>query len=78
MNTAMLSPEGLRNFKEFIEMYNKTTESCFRQCVINLNNRDVTNEEDSCIMDCTSKHVNLNHRVLSAFMVEQPKITEKK
>lgn len=75
---SMLSPEALRNFKEFLEIYNKTTETCFGHCVVNLNHRDVTKEEDKCLNDCTTKLTNLNHRLLSVFMVEQPIITQKK
>ena len=59
-------------------MYNKTTETCFNHCVVDLNQRDITSEEDKCINKCTSKSVNLNHRVLASFMVEQPKITQQK
>ena len=68
----------LFQFKEFLEIYNKTTETCFGHCVVNLNQRDVTKEEDQCLNDCTTKLTNLNHRLLSVFMVEQPIITQKK
>ena len=75
----MTMDEGsLRNFREFLEMYNKISELCFNKCVVNLNGRSLSAEETDCADLCTVKNVNMNHRILSAFMVEQPKITEQK
>jgi len=68
----------MSKFKEFLEIYNRTTERCFRDCVVDLNHRSITLDEDKCLDDCTTKLTNLNHRLLSTFMVEQPKITEQK
>ena len=59
-------------------MYNKTTEKCFYQCVVDLHHRDLKSEENQCINDCTAKTAYSNHRVLSAFMVEQPRFTQQK
>jgi len=75
---AMLTEESMRNFKEFLEIYNRTTERCFRDCIIDLTQRNVTTEEDKCLNDCTTKLTNLNHRLLSTFMVEQPRQIQKK
>merc|ERR1712062_126354 len=75
---AMLNEEAMRNFREFLEIYNKTTEKCFRQCVVDFNHRDVSPTEDKCINECTSKLVNTNHRILATFMEEQPRIIERK
>ena len=59
-------------------MYNKISEQCFNRCIVNLNSRDLSREEIDCAENCTAKSVSLNHKLLSAFMVEQPKITEQK
>ena len=67
-----------RNFREFLETYNKISEKCFNSCVVNLNQRFLSEEEIRCADNCTHRNVNLNHRVLQAFMVEQPKITGQK
>jgi len=75
---AMLTEESLRNFKEFLEIYNRTTERCFRDCVVDLNQRDLTVDEDKCLDECTTKLTKFNHRLLSTFMVEQPLIIQKK
>ena len=74
----MMDEGGLRNFKEFLEMYNKISETCFNRCIVNLNGRSLSKEEAECADLCTAKNVTLNHRILSAFMVEQPRITEQK
>ena len=65
-------------FKEFLEIYNRTTERCFRDCIVDLSRRDLTTEEDKCLDDCTTKLTKLNHRLLGTFMVEQPRFTQKK
>lgn len=75
---AMMSEESMRNFKEFLQMYNQTTERCFKHCIYDLHHRDVTSDEDKCLNDCTTKTAKLSHRVLGAFMVEQPRITQQK
>lgn len=59
-------------------MYNKITERCFNHCVVDLHHRNVDSGEDKCLNDCTSKVAKLNHRVLSTFMVEQPRIVQQK
>jgi len=46
--------------------------------VINLNGRVLSSEESSCADRCTEKNFNVNHKILSAFVVEQPKVQEKK
>jgi len=75
---AMLTEESLRNFKEFLEIYNRTTERCFRDCIVDLNRRDLTLDEDKCLDECTTKLTKFNHRLLSQFMVEQPRMIQKK
>lgn len=78
MQQALMDVDSMRNFKEFLEMYNKTTALCFNHCIVNLHTRDLTATEEKCINDCTSKAACLNHRILGAFMVEQPKIVQQK
>ena len=78
MKQAMIDANSLRNFREFLETYNKISETCFNRCVVNLHQRTLTEEESQCADICTERNVMLNHKVLQAFMVEQPKINEKK
>ena len=78
MQRAMLDQQALSNFREFLEIYNKTTERCFNHCVIDLHSRKVNSEEEKCLNDCTTKTSKLQHRLVNAFMVEQPRITQQK
>lgn len=74
----MLDETALRNMREFLETYNKISESCFHRCVVNLHERGLSPEEVKCADVCTEVNVTVNHKVLQAFMVEQPKINEQK
>lgn len=78
LHQALLDANSLRNFREFLETYNRISEVCFNRCVVNIHQRTLTQEEMLCCDACTTKNVNVNHKVLSAFMVEQPRMTEKK
>ncbi|KAM7440577.1 the small Tim [Porites harrisoni] len=60
-----------RNYKEFLQLYNKLTQDCFLACVTNLNYRKVTAEE-SCIDTCSTKWMNLNQRQMAVFMEVGP------
>lgn len=75
---AMRDEGAFRNFKEFLETYNKISETCFNSCIPNLNSRELTPGEISCTDLCAGKNMTINHKILSAFMVEQPKMTEQK
>lgn len=70
--------QHLFQFKEFLEVYNKISEICFSHCAIGLNRRELSQEEADCCDRCTVKNYNVNHKILGAFIVEQPKITEQK
>ncbi|TRY73492.1 hypothetical protein TCAL_13419 [Tigriopus californicus] len=76
----MAMPHGvaLQNFREFLEVYNRISEHCFNHCVLNMNDRQMTSEESGCVNQCAEKNMRVNHKMLGAFMVEQPKIMEQK
>lgn len=76
--TMQLDYNALRNFREFLETYNKISETCFNRCIVNLHQRTMTEEESSCADICTERNVVVNHKILQSFMIEQPKINEKK
>ena len=69
---------NLFQFREFLETYNRISESCFNRCIVNLHQRELTTEEKNCADVCTEKNLTLNNKVLNAFMVEQPIMNEKK
>ncbi|KXJ22427.1 mitochondrial import inner membrane translocase subunit Tim10 B [Exaiptasia diaphana] len=72
MNVPNAEEVATRNFREFLMLYNKLTESCFNSCVTNMNQRSLTTEESTCIEICSSKWVNLNHRQMAVFMEVGP------
>ena len=69
---------GLRNFRDFLEIYNKMSEMCFNRCVINLNNATLSEEERACTDVCAEKQMKFNNRLMGVYMVEQPIATERK
>jgi len=73
-----LTDEGMKNMKDFLQQYNKLSEQCFNNCIVNLNNRSLTSEESSCTDVCVSKLFNTNNRAIGVYLVEQPKFTQKK
>ena len=69
---------GLRNFRDFLQLYNQMSEMCFNRCVINLNNRNLSDEERACTDVCAEKQMKYNNRIMNTYIVEQPIATERK
>ena len=69
---------GLRNFRDFLSVYNQMSESCFNRCIINLNQRNLSEEEKACSDVCAEKQMKFNNRLMSVYMREQPIATERK
>ncbi|XP_077984121.1 uncharacterized protein LOC144438817 [Glandiceps talaboti] len=63
---------AVRNFRDFLTVYNTFTEKCFNHCVSNLNYRILTPEEEICVDRCASKLVNVNHRLIGTYMEVSP------
>ena len=70
--------DGLRNFKDFLSIYNQMSEMCFNRCVINLNHRQLSEEEQVCSDVCAEKQMKYNNRIMGVYVVEQPIATERK
>ncbi|XP_059819498.1 mitochondrial import inner membrane translocase subunit Tim10 B [Hypanus sabinus] len=68
----------LRNLRDFLLVYNKMTESCFNKCVTNLNYRNLTHIEETCISGCAGKQICTNHRLMSAYIQLMPSIVQKR
>ena len=75
---AAMYDEGLSQFKDILTMYNHMSESCFNRCVINLNDRILSDEEKACTDVCAEKAMKFNNRLMKVFVVEQPKATERR
>ena len=48
---------GLRNFRDFLSVYNQMSESCFNRCIINLNQRNLSEEEKSEAVQSAQEHL---------------------
>jgi import inner membrane translocase subunit TIM10B len=69
---------GLSQFKDILTMYNHMSELCFNRCVINLNGRQLSDEEKACADLCAEKAMKFNNRLMKTFVVEQPLATERR
>ena len=75
---AQFATEASRNFKDFMQLYNQLTESCFNICVADLGSRKLTDAEESCVGLCAEKNIRLNHKTMEVFMELQPAMIEKR
>mmetsp|Transcript_311 Transcript_311/g.736 ORF Transcript_311/g.736 Transcript_311/m.736 type:complete len:93 (-) Transcript_311:1941-2219(-) len=49
--------------KGFLEMHNKVTQSCFKDCVKTFHSKNLTGEENKCINTCTAKFLVMSQRL---------------
>ena len=75
---TMAHDPGLSQFKDILTMYNQMSELCFNRCVINLNSRQLSEEEAACTDVCAEKAMKFNNRLMKVFVVEQPLATERR
>ncbi|XP_063249456.1 mitochondrial import inner membrane translocase subunit Tim10 B isoform X1 [Prinia subflava] len=66
---------GLR---DFLLVYNRMTELCFRHCVCNLNYRLLTGREESCLDSCAARLVRANHRLMGAYVGLVPALLQRR
>ncbi|WAR00259.1 T10B-like protein [Mya arenaria] len=65
---AMTEEQNARNMKDFLELYNRLTERCFNQCVVNFNSRSLSEYENSCVEQCAGRYVKYNQRLMTTFV----------
>jgi len=70
--------DSMRNFRDFLTIYNQISESCFTRCVNTFQTRDLTDIENQCVEQCTNKNVRVNHKVMAIYMEVQPLIVQKR
>ncbi|CAH1103240.1 unnamed protein product [Psylliodes chrysocephalus] len=73
-----MDPGALRNFRDFLQLYNQMTEMCFKRCINNVNTRDLDQDEIECIEDCSSKFIKYNNKLMQNFVVAQTDIVNKR
>ncbi|XP_030750464.1 mitochondrial import inner membrane translocase subunit Tim10B [Sitophilus oryzae] len=61
----------LKTFKDFLELYNKMTEMCFKRCVDNMYTRKLDQDEIACVDDCSQKFIYFNNKLMQNFIQAQ-------
>ncbi|KAL7744517.1 hypothetical protein ACLKA6_017040 [Drosophila palustris] len=69
---------NLRNLKDFLTLYNKVTELCFNRCVDNLSQRDLFDQEKTCVDRCVTKFARFNQNMMKSYVDVQTKINAKR
>lgn len=64
--------DNVRQFKDFLLLYNRISEQCFNLCVNRFNDRTLSLEESTCLDRCVGKHVHANHKIMSVYAELQP------
>ncbi|XP_042649424.1 mitochondrial import inner membrane translocase subunit Tim10 B [Tyto alba] len=70
--------QQLRSLRDFLLVYNRMTELCFRHCISNLNYRLLTGREETCLDGCAGKLLRSNHRLMSAYVALMPAIIQRR
>ncbi|XP_078045176.1 mitochondrial import inner membrane translocase subunit Tim10B [Augochlora pura] len=70
--------QQMRNFKDFLLLYNQISESCFKRCMNTFISRDISAAEDQCVKKCVEKHVHGNHKMMEVFVEVQSVIVQKR
>ncbi|KAG5866004.1 hypothetical protein JTB14_020636 [Gonioctena quinquepunctata] len=73
-----MDPGALRNFRDFLQLYNRMTEMCFSRCIDNINTRDLSNNEIACVEDCSAKFIKFNNKLMQNFVNAQTEIVNKR
>ncbi|GAB1866501.1 Mitochondrial import inner membrane translocase subunit [Camponotus japonicus] len=68
----------LRNFRDFLLLYNQISETCFKKCANTFLTREVTSNEDLCVSNCAQKYIHANHKIMEIFMEVQPIMVRKR
>ncbi|TDG41966.1 hypothetical protein AWZ03_011612 [Drosophila navojoa] len=69
---------NLRNLKDFLTLYNKVTELCFNRCIDNLSQRELFEQETTCVDRCVTKFARFNQNMMKSYVDVQTKINAKR
>ncbi|ALC49548.1 Tim9b, partial [Drosophila busckii] len=64
--------------KDFLTLYNKVTELCFGRCVDNLSQRELFEQEETCVDRCVTKFARFNQNMMKVYVDVQTKINAKR
>jgi len=65
---------AIQNYREFIQLFNKVSNSCFEACVVDMTTGKLSTGEERCVENCAYKMINSNHRLMSVFMEIGPPV----
>lgn len=68
----------LFQFRDFLLLYNKLTEMCFKHCADNFYNRQLSTEESTCLDRCVIKFSSVNQRVMATYVEDQTAINARR
>ncbi|KAL0994952.1 hypothetical protein UPYG_G00129880 [Umbra pygmaea] len=75
----MMEPEAqIRNLRDFLMVYNRMTEICFRKCTSNFNYRTLTMDEERCADSCAGKLIRSNHRLMGTYVNLMPGMVQRR
>lgn len=69
---AMDLAANVRQFKDFLLLYNHISERCFNLCINGFNDRTISTDESTCVDRCVGKHIHANHKIMSVYAELQP------
>lgn len=70
--------QQLRSLRDFLLVYNRMTELCFRRCVSDLGYRLLSRREERCLDGCAGKLIRANHRLMGAYVALMPSIVQRR
>ncbi|GAB0092931.1 mitochondrial import inner membrane translocase subunit Tim10B [Sergentomyia squamirostris] len=68
----------IRNFKDFLSLYNRLSEHCFTKCVDNFYSRKISPAENICVDNCIGKFTKTNQKILGVFIECQQEINARR
>lgn len=68
----------LRNFRDFLLVYNQISETCFKRCADTFLTREITSNEELCVQNCTEKHIHTNHKIMQLYTEIQPILVQRR
>ncbi|NXJ05154.1 T10B translocase, partial [Odontophorus gujanensis] len=75
---ALAVPAAVLQLRDFLLVYNRMTELCFRRCVSDLGYRLLSRREERCLDGCAGKLVRANHRLMGAYVALVPTVVQRR
>ncbi|CAH0562730.1 unnamed protein product [Brassicogethes aeneus] len=73
-----MEDHAVRNFKDFLLLYNQLTERCFKKCVDQIQRRELDQNEVACVENCSTKFIKYNNKLMGNFVVSQTALVNKR